>query len=110
VDAEGHDYIIFKQIDFDEYRPKVIRLEWINLTETEQNEIKKKFESANYKYEISSQDIVGIPSEFYDELTQKNDTKNGIIIDSNLVHAPKKISKTTKTTINIITGIYSPFL
>jgi|688.fasta_scaffold10958_9 FkbM family methyltransferase len=101
VDAEGHDYIIFKQIDFDEYRPKVIRLEWINLTETEQNEIKKKFESANYKYEISSQDIVGIPSEFYDELTQKNDTKNGIIIDSNLVHVPKKISKTT-----LVTGLW----
>jgi len=101
VDAEGHDYIIFKQIDFDEYRPKVIRLEWINLTEAEQNEIKKKFESANYKYEISSQDIVGIPSEFYDELTQKNDTKNGIIIDSNLVHVPKKISKTT-----LVTGLW----
>lgn len=101
VDAEGHDYIIFKQIDFDEYRPKVVRLEWINLTELEQNEIKRKFESVNYKYEISSQDIVGIPSEFYDELTQKNETKNGIIIDSNLVQTTKKVSKTT-----LVTGLW----
>ena len=68
VDAEGHDYIIFKQIDFDEFRPKVIRLEWINLTNEEQESIKKKFEENNYKYEINGQDIVGLPSEFHDEL------------------------------------------
>ena len=72
VDAEGHDYIIFKQIDFNEFRPKVVRLEWINLTEEEQEKIKGKFESVKYIYEINGQDIVGLPEEFYEEIYNDN--------------------------------------
>jgi FkbM family methyltransferase len=83
VDAEGHDYIIFEQIDFDEFRPKVVRLEWINLSQDEQDKIIKKFELNNYKYEISGQDIVGLPMEFYslvfpDEQNNTNITEDFI--------------------------------
>jgi FkbM family methyltransferase len=72
IDAEGHDYKIFKQIDLKKYTPKVIRLEWINLEESEQNDIINIFNENNYVYEISGQDIVGLPKNFYDELKKQN--------------------------------------
>ena len=68
IDAEGHDYKIFKQINLNQYSPKVIRLEWINISNEEQDEIINIFNKHNYVYEISGQDIVGIPKYFYDEL------------------------------------------
>jgi FkbM family methyltransferase len=68
IDAEGHDFKIFKQIDLKKYSPKVIRLEWINLSEEEQKEIIDIFNNHNFIYEISGQDIVGLPKSFYDEL------------------------------------------
>jgi hypothetical protein len=73
--------VSLKQIDFDEFRPKVVRLEWINLTEFEQESILKKFDSVNYKYEINGQDIVGLPNEFYEqmfEVTQQVSTTPSI--------------------------------
>lgn len=77
IDAEGHDYQIFKQIDIKKYRPLVVRLEWVNLTEEEQTNITKTFDENNYIYEISGQDIVGLPSEFHDELFgKKQETSN----------------------------------
>jgi FkbM family methyltransferase len=76
IDAEGHDYKIFKQIDLKKYTPKVIRLEWINLSEQEQNEIIEIFKSNNFIYEISGQDIVGLPKYFYDELVLLNKPQN----------------------------------
>ena len=68
IDAEGHDFKIFKQIDLKKYSPKVIRLEWINLSEEEQKEIIDIFNNHDFIYEISGQDIVGLPKSFYDEL------------------------------------------
>jgi FkbM family methyltransferase len=81
IDAEGHDFNIFKQIDLKKYNPKVIRLEWINLTDDEQKQIINIFNDNNYVYEISGQDIVGLPKYFYDEI--KN-TTNIINNDSNV--------------------------
>ena len=103
VDAEGHDYIIFKQIDFDEFRPKVIRLEWINLTEEEQNLIISKFEYNNYRYEINSQDIVGIPEEFYNEISGK---QTGI---EDLIDKKNESITTTMPSgkITLVTGLWN---
>lgn len=101
VDAEGHDYIIFKQIDFDEFRPKVIRIEWINLSEEEQNKIKVKFESANYKYEINGQDIVGIPSELYEEIVLGNKLHNS---EKEIKEPNYEKSKNERTTL--VTGLW----
>ena len=68
IDAEGHDYKIFKQIDVKKFRPKIIRIEWINLSEEEQSAIEQTFIENNYQYEITGQDIVGIPEEFYNDV------------------------------------------
>ena len=56
-DAEGHDWAIFKQLDLTKYRPKVIRLEYINLNKEEQQLLIQKLEAHNYEYEVSGQDI-----------------------------------------------------
>ena len=68
IDTEGHDYKIFKQIDLNKYKPKIIRIEWINLEEYEQNDIIKIFNEHNYVYEISGQDIVGMAKYLYEEI------------------------------------------
>jgi len=94
VDAEGHDFVIFKQIDFEEYRPKVVRIEWINLTEEEQTLITNKFDEVKYVYEISGQDIVGIPEELHSELFVPKPTN-------------KKIEVKENTKVTLVTGLWN---
>jgi len=67
IDAEGHDYKIFKQIDLVKYKPKVVRLEWINLSDTERENIIATFDKHDYVYDIS-QDITGVARQLYDQL------------------------------------------
>jgi FkbM family methyltransferase len=64
TDTEGHDYPIFKQLDFNRYRPKLIHMEWINMNTEEQQAVKNKLDAEGYVYEISGQDISAVPSEF----------------------------------------------
>ena len=97
VDAEGHDFKIFKQIDFKKYTPKVIRLEWINLSEQEQSEIIEIFKTNDFIYEISGQDIVGLPKYFYYEIFPSSKPKNNII---------KKTVNTQNNVITIVTGLW----
>lgn len=68
IDAEGHDFKIFKQIDFAEYEPEVIRMEWINLSDQEQLDTKNILKNNGYVFEIDGSDIVGIKSSLYDEI------------------------------------------
>ncbi len=75
IDAEGHDFHIFKQIDLQKYSPEVIRLEWINLDDASKNEIKQKLSDNGYVFEIESQDITAIKKELYDEIFGPSDDK-----------------------------------
>jgi FkbM family methyltransferase len=70
IDAEGHDYKIFKQINLLDNELKVIRLEWINLENSEQELIIKAFKENNFVYEISGQDIVAVNPKFYEKLLE----------------------------------------
>ena len=67
-DAEGYDYKILEQINFNKYKPKFIRLEYINLTEEEQKLTKNILEKNNYFVEINGQDIDAIHYDIYNEL------------------------------------------
>ena len=71
IDAEGHDYNIFKQIDLKKYRPRVVRAEWSSIEDYEKISIVKQLDDAGYKYGIESEDIVGITNELYHELYDK---------------------------------------
>jgi FkbM family methyltransferase len=49
IDTEGHDYKIFKQINLKKYKPDVIRLEWINLSDDEKKYIITAISNILYK-------------------------------------------------------------
>ena len=68
IDAEGHDWEIFNQIDIEKYRPKLIRIEWINLDDNQKNSVIKKFENFNYEYQIADSDIMACPKEVLQEI------------------------------------------
>ncbi len=91
MDTEGHDYKIFKQIDLKKYKPKIVRLEWINLTKEEQDNAIKILEE-DYVYQISVQDITAILKTFNDEMTnaEKIEEKNN----------------TLKTRVTLVTGLW----
>ena len=54
IDAEGFDFEIIKQIDFDKIVPKIIHFEFNSLTETEKKECKKLLENNGYKFSFYS--------------------------------------------------------
>lgn len=77
VDAEGHDWNIFKQLDLAKYRPKVIRLEICSLTDEEKNQITQKLSLARYHWEFHGQNIDAVTEEMWKEVSGiKETTKN----------------------------------
>jgi|TARA_R100000027_G_scaffold8851_1_gene6386 FkbM family methyltransferase len=74
-DAEGSDWDIFKTIELDKYDIKFIRLEYMNLTDEEKNELKQKLDNAGYIYEIKGQDIDAVKKEIADKMNTESDTK-----------------------------------
>ena len=66
-DVEGLDWTVFNQLDLSVYRPKMIRLEHINLTPEEKQKIFDKLTEHNYVYEVGGQDIDATPRETWDE-------------------------------------------
>lgn len=63
-DAEGYDWNIFKQLDLKKYRPKFIRLEYINLTKEEKKLVVDRLKENNYIVDIN-QDIDAVPEELW---------------------------------------------
>lgn len=72
IDAEGHDFEIFDQIDIQKYRPKLIRLEWMNLDDKQKSKILKKFEYYDYFFQIRDGDIISAPKEILNILFKNN--------------------------------------
>jgi len=83
IDAEGHDYTIFKQIDFERHSPKVVRLEWSSLVDEDKEKIIQKFDEHDYVYGLEGGDIVGIKNYIYKELYGEMEN-NGITIVTGL--------------------------
>jgi len=76
IDAEGHDYNIFKQIDLIKYRPKVVRAEWSSITDEEKSQLITQLDNAKYIYGIEADDIVGITDDLFDEIYNKKEKMN----------------------------------
>lgn len=84
-DAEGHDWNIFQQIDLKKYRPKFIRLEYINLTNDEKELVKIKLRTNGYYYHIDGQDIDAVSIELFDSFFKQESVKKVTVKnDSNL--------------------------
>ena len=75
-DAEGYDWNIFKQLDLNKYKPKFIRLEYINLTDEEKILTEEKLKNNGYIINITH-DIDAVLSEIWDDIEDNNTkTKN----------------------------------
>jgi len=97
-DAEGMDWEIFQTINLSKYNLQFIRLEYINLSEKEKNELKNKFESSGYVYEINGQDIDAVKKELYDKLDIK-------IVDPEKVE--DEIGNIKKDNCTIVSGLWN---
>ena len=96
IDAEGHDWEIFDQIDIEKFRPKLIRLEWINLQEEQQGIIIEKFKKFNYEYQIADSDIMACPKEVLQEINSHS-----------IVSEPKQLAMNTyECDVTLVTGLW----
>ena len=95
VDTEGHDYVIFKQIDLNKFRPKLIRLEWCNMTDEEKTDVTNKFKEHGYVYEVlGNMDIDAVRQDVYDEIKESLNPE-----------VPKPQKSNSKLTI--VTGLWN---
>jgi FkbM family methyltransferase len=67
-DTEGMEWEIFKQLDFTKYRPKCIKIEFINLSEEDQKQLEQKLVSNGYVYELGNSDIEAIDINLFESL------------------------------------------
>jgi FkbM family methyltransferase len=49
IDAEGHDYLVLKQVDLGRYRPHLIRMEWGNLPASERRAALSRLRRGGYQ-------------------------------------------------------------
>jgi FkbM family methyltransferase len=67
IDAEGHDYHILKQFDFECYHPMVIHMEIINLPKAEQNASKRLLDQYGYLHAKTGYDLLAVSPRFFME-------------------------------------------
>jgi FkbM family methyltransferase len=60
VDTEGYDYEVVDMFDFEKYKPKMVKAEYVNLSMEEKKKIKTKLRSNRYYVFFQGLDIVGI--------------------------------------------------
>jgi FkbM family methyltransferase len=103
-DAEGHDWIICDQIDFNKFRPSFMRFEYFNLTDEEKFLIVKKLKENGYVVSIvNGQDVDAVDIALWTEMGMVNNEitvpkKKTISIDENfnIYDYLKKLSKEEK--------------
>ena len=97
-DAEGYDYDIFKQIDLDNYKPKFIRLEHINLAEQDKKDLIDKLINFGYNIEMSAQDIDAVSGEYWEKIISNEtiETNKEVVIN-------QEINKN----LTIVTGLWN---
>jgi FkbM family methyltransferase len=97
IDTEGHDLIVLKNIDVKKYNPKVIRIEYINLSEEDQKNAIDYLENNNYIYNVIGQNLDAVRADFWDIVTGRTNKIETIQTKD------KKIEKSNTT---LVTGIW----
>ncbi len=64
IDAEGFDYHVLKQLDFERYRPKVINMEIVNIPKAERTACKRMLDEAGYLYVKGGYDLLAVSRDF----------------------------------------------
>jgi len=49
IDTEGFDFEVIKSIDFSRLKPLVLKFEWMNLTDTDRQQVSRMLESQGYR-------------------------------------------------------------
>ena len=83
-DAEGYDWKIFQQFDFSVFRPKFIRLEYINLSDYEKKLAVEQFEQNGYLVEIG-QNIDCVDKEIWSKIKNVDSSTTTSISDLTVV-------------------------
>jgi FkbM family methyltransferase len=96
TDAEGHDWMIFNQLDLNKFRPKFIRMEYVNLTKDEQKLVKDKLIKNDYYFEEGF-DIIAIDNSLYNEF----------ILNINKESNEKNMVNNEKKNLTIVTGLWN---
>ena len=60
IDAEGYDYEIIKQVDFDLVQPNIIRFEHMHLSDEDLNECINKLAPLGYRFINEGLDTIAI--------------------------------------------------
>ena len=107
-DAEGYDWKIFTQLDLAVFRPKLIRLEYMNLTDDEKKLVVDKFEQNDYLVEMSGENIDGVTKELWDKI--KNAELTTTQPSAVVVSAAAAIGSSTtspKSDLTVVTGLWN---
>ncbi len=92
IDAEGHDWHIFKQLDLLRFRPTFIKIEYINLIREEADELIAKLEQFTYRHTVIGQDLYAVPAGMEADLCGHSDIQIG--------------SPPCSSNVTIVTGIW----
>jgi FkbM family methyltransferase len=68
IDAEGWDFKILRQLDFSRWRPKLIRIEYINLSDEEKSAVTELFNQHQYYYGNDGINLDAVAVELWDRI------------------------------------------
>jgi FkbM family methyltransferase len=68
IDAEGWDFKILRQLDFSRWRPKLIRIEYINLSAEEKSAVAELFDQHRYYYGSDGINLDAVAVELWDRI------------------------------------------
>lgn len=68
IDAEGWDFRILRQLDFSRFRPKLIRIEYINLSGTEKAEVTALLDQNRYHHCLDGINLDAVAAEFWESI------------------------------------------
>jgi FkbM family methyltransferase len=97
IDTEGHDLVVLQNIDLKKYNPKVIRIEYINLSEEDQKIAIEYLENNNYIYNIIGQNLDAVRADYWNLIESKISKPEA-----------KKLEyiKTENSNVTLVTGIW----
>jgi len=71
IDAEGWDFRILRQLDFSRWRPKLIRIEYINLSDEEKSAVTELLDQHQYHYGPDGINLDAVAVELWDSISNQ---------------------------------------
>ncbi|WP_370263060.1 FkbM family methyltransferase [Limnobacter sp.] len=65
IDTEGYDYTVFKQLDFARFRPTIINMEVVNLSDEENTALERDLHAQGYVYYRYEFDLIALDKAWF---------------------------------------------